>query len=152
MMPRMRNILGKKNLITTEPYVIYSGFNLGSYPDEFALSELNLALKSHYKVVILIDDTKFSADLLEFIQVGSLCDKKDMEIFLKAQMFIKTGLVSSLPKNAKHPALIYLKNTFEKDINARVAPTLVHAQLESWGLKHQRIIAFSKSKLEQQVQ
>ena len=143
--------LSKKELIKSEPYVIYDGFELGKFPKTNALKELKLALQSFYEVAILVNDQEFSNDLLEYIQQGFLSKDQDAEIFQKANLLIDTTLVSSLPENATHPALLHLKNNFENDVSTRVAPKLIQTQVQAWGLKHERIKAFSRVKLEQEV-
>ena len=146
-----------KELIRSEPYVIYSGFELGKYPKLNALKELRFALESFYQVVILVDDITFSDDLLNFIQQGVFAEDKvsneyQKNIFQKANILIENRLVRSLPKDISHPALVHIRNTFEEDINERVAPRLIKSQIKSWGLEHKRIKAFSRTKLEAQVQ
>jgi|GEM_PF-5422395 len=145
-----------KQLIKSEPYVIYSGFELGKYPKVSALKELRYALESFYQVVILVEDKSFSNDLLSFIRDGlihqeALAEDIDLDIYLKANMLVETKLVSSLPKEASHPALLHIRNIFEQEINQRVAPSLVTKQVQSWGLEHKRIKAFSRTKLEKEI-
>ena len=143
----------QNQLTNSEPYVLYNGFELGSFPNNEALKELNQALKSHFNIIILIDDTKFSKKLLSFVQNGEVVENEDARLYQKAILLIdsKVNLVSSLPKDATHPALLFIKNSFESDINQRVAPELVNSQIENWGLNHPRIKAFSKTMLEQKV-
>lgn len=145
----------EKELIITEPYVIYFGFELGRFPKDDALEELRVALESFYQIVILVDDLQFSKDLLSYIQDSHkgvrLREGSDLNIFQKASLLIKSNLFSSLPESPNHPALIHIQNSFFDDVTLRVAPRLINSQVESWGLKHKRIRAFSRTKLEKQV-
>ena len=157
MRESLNNAEVNKQLIKSEPYVIYSGFELGRFPKLSALKELRHALESFYQVVILVEDKTFSDDLLDFIRDGSiqqesLAEDIDLDIYQKANMLIETQLVSSLPKEVTHPALLHIRNTFEEETKERVAPRLVKSQLQSWGLEHKRIKAFSRTKLEIEVQ
>ena len=143
--------VASKELIKSEPYVIYTGFELGKYPKVEALKELRYALESFYQVVILVEDSNFSNELISFIQKGETKDGEDLSIYQKANMLVESNLVSSLPKEINHPALLHIRDTFEQDINQRVAPRLVKSQAQSWGLEHKRIKVFSKTKLETEV-
>ena len=152
-----QSLNNNKEVIKSEPYVIYSGFELGRFPKLSALKELRHALESFFQVVILIDDKTFSDDLLDFIrdgvsQPGILAENRDQSIYQKANMLVETKLVSSLPKDVTHPALLHIKNNYEQEINKRVAPRLVRSQVQSWGLEHKRIKAFSRTKLEKEIQ
>jgi hypothetical protein len=54
-----------------EPYMFYQGFRLGFGLDDSCLKELEAALVSHQRVVILIDDTEFPSLLFSYLQQGS---------------------------------------------------------------------------------
>lgn len=55
---------------TDEPYVIYEGFKLGFGVSAEANDELEHALQNAPQVVLLVEDSHFSAMLFKFIQMG----------------------------------------------------------------------------------
>lgn len=140
-----------------EPYVIYQGFSIGRSPNPIGMAELQEALWSNEKVVIIVDDTSFAERVFSYLTIGRSCLAADEdETILQRACFLSSfnspsRLICALPKKFSHPALMFIQESFISTVNYSVAPSLVKTQLDRWGINHPRIIPYTRLALEQEV-